>query len=148
MNTYILFIYGVFDDQQDIDFFCMEVIGQSESLKSQKYVIEGNKNIIVVFETELDYDKLNEEIYGLCFNDNVKFYFLFNIDSIISVNLPEPINDYIFKEKAPINSMMKIEFKKIPQEKYNLDDILDKLNQVGIESLTPEEKNFLDNFEK
>ena len=148
MNTYILFIYGVFDDQQDIDFFCMEVIGQSESLKSQKYVIEGNKNIIVVFETELDYDKLNEEIYGLCFNDNVKFYFLFNIDSIISVNLPEPINDYIFKEKAPINSMMKIEFKKISQEKYNLDDILDKLNQVGIESLTPEEKNFLDNFEK
>lgn len=148
MNTYILFIYGVFDDQQDIDFFCMEVIGQSESLKSQKYVIESNKNIIVVFETDLDYDKLNEEIYGLCFNDNIKFYFLFNTDSIISVNLPDPINDYIFKEKAPINSMMKIEFKKIPQEKYNLDDILDKLNQVGIESLTPEEKKFLDNFEK
>jgi hypothetical protein len=148
MNTYILFIYGVFDDQEDIDFFCMEIIGQSELLKSQKYVVESNKNIIIVFDTELEYDKLNEEIYGLCFNESIKFYFLFNTDSIISVNLPDPINDYIFKNTTPMNSIMKVEFKKRPEEIFNLDDILDKLNQVGVESLTPEEKNFLDNFEK
>ena len=30
----------------------------------------------------------------------------------------------------------------------DLDDLLDKIEQFGIESLTIEEKNFLDNFEK
>ena len=44
--------------------------------------------------------------------------------------------------------MLRVEFKKKQQESLNLDDVLDKLNQMGIEALTPEEKNFLDNFEK
>jgi hypothetical protein len=30
----------------------------------------------------------------------------------------------------------------------DLDELLDKIEQMGIESLTPEEKNFLDNFAK
>jgi hypothetical protein len=30
----------------------------------------------------------------------------------------------------------------------DLDELLDKIEQMGIESLTSEEKNFLDNFEK
>ena len=30
----------------------------------------------------------------------------------------------------------------------DLDDLLDKIEQFGIDSLTKEEKNFLDNFEK
>ncbi len=148
MNTYILFIYGIFEDQQDLEFFCLEVIGQSESLKSLKYVVESNKNIIIVFDTDLDHGKLSEEIYNLCINESVKYYFLINRHSIISVNVPDPVNDFIFKSDAPENSMLKIEYKKKPQEFYNLDDVLDKLNQLGLEALTPEEKNFLDYFEK
>ncbi len=148
MNTYILFIYGIFEDQQDIEFFCLEVIGQSESLKSIKYVVESNKNIIIIFDTDLDHGKLSEEIYNLCINESVKYYFLINRHSIISVNVPDPVNDFIFKSDVPENSMLKIEYKKKPQEFYNLDDVLDKLNQLGLEALTPEEKNFLDNFEK
>ena len=147
MNTFILFVYGVFEDQDDIEFFCLELFGQSEYLKSLKFVVEGNKNIIIVFDTELDNAKLSEEIYNLCFNENIKYYFLVNRHSILSVNLPDPVNDFIFKSDTPENSMMKIEYKKKPQEAFNLDDVLDKLNQMGIEALTPEEKNFLDNFE-
>lgn len=148
MNTYILFIYGVFEDQQDIEFFCLEVIGQSEYFKSLRYVVEGNKNIIIVFDTDLDHAKLSEEVYNVCINESVKYYFLFNRHSTISVNLPDPVNDFIFKSDTQENSMLKIEYKRKPDEIFNLDDVLDKMNQMGLEALTPEEKNFLDNFEK
>ena len=30
--------------------------------------------------------------------------------------------------------------------KFNIDDILDKINRVGIENLTKEEKDFLNNY--
>jgi hypothetical protein len=147
MNTFILFVYGVFEDQEDIEYFCLEVIGQSEYFKSLKFVVEGNKNIIIVFDTDLDNAKLSEEIYNLCFTENIKYYFLLNRHSILSVNLPDPVNDFIFKSDTPENSMLKVEYKKKPQEMFDLDDVLDKLNQMGLEALTPEEKKFLDNFE-
>ncbi len=147
MNTFILFVYGVFEDQEDVEYFCLEVIGQSEYFKSLKFVVEGNKNIIIVFDTDLDNAKLSEEIYNLCFTENIKYYFLLNRHSILSVNLPDPVNDFIFKSDTPENSMLKVEYKKKPQQMFDLDDVLDKLNQMGLEALTPEEKNFLDNFE-
>ena len=43
MNTYILFIYGNFEDREDIEFFCAEVF-PSESIVSVKYIIENNQN--------------------------------------------------------------------------------------------------------
>lgn len=33
-------------------------------------------------------------------------------------------------------------------EKFNIDEILDKINSVGIENLSPEEKQFLNNYNK
>ena len=38
--------------------------------------------------------------------------------------------------------------KRIETPSMDLDDLLEKIEQMGIDSLTPEEKNFLDNFEK
>ena len=45
---------------------------------------------------------------------------------------------------------MKVEFRKEKEDlpSFSLDDILDKIDQMGVDSLTQEEKNFLDNFEK
>jgi hypothetical protein len=43
------------------------------------------------------------------------------------------------------------EISKIVEEnhqKFDIDEILDKINKVGIQNLTPEEKNFLDNYNK
>jgi hypothetical protein len=31
---------------------------------------------------------------------------------------------------------------------YSIDDILDRINEVGIHNLTPEEKQFLQNYQK
>jgi hypothetical protein len=47
--------------------------------------------------------------------------------------------------------MIKIEYEKHTEVKrldLQLDDVLDKIDLYGIESLTEEEKKFLDNFEK
>mgnify|MGYP003704711389 CR=1 FL=1 len=48
MKTFILFVFGVFDDMEDIEYFCMEVLGQSEAIKEVRYVIESNNNTNII----------------------------------------------------------------------------------------------------
>jgi hypothetical protein len=151
MRSYLLFIYGVFDDQQDIEFFCLEILGKSPFVWSVRYVIENNQNIIVMFDSNEDHGVLSDEIHSLSKNDSVKFYFLTEKNSIVSVFLPEIINDFIFKPSSSDPLMIKVEYEKyieVQRERLDLDDVLDKIDLYGIESLTPEEKKFLDNFEK
>jgi hypothetical protein len=151
MKSYLLFIYGVFDDDQDIEFFCLEILGQSPFVSSVRYIIENNQNIIVMFDSNEDSMVLSNEIHLLSKNDSVKFYFLIEKPSLVSVYLPETINDYIFKPSTSDPLMIKVEYQKnteVQRADLNLDDVLDKIDYYGIESLTPEEKKFLDNFEK
>jgi len=151
MKSYLLFIYGVFDDDQDIEFFCLEILGQSPFVSSVRYIIENNQNIIVMFDSNEDNLVLSNEIHILSKNDSVKFYFLIEKQSLVSVYLPETINDYIFKPSTSDPLMIKVEYEKnteVQRADLNLDDVLDKIDYYGIESLTPEEKKFLDNFEK
>jgi hypothetical protein len=151
MKTYLLFIYGAFDDQQDIEFFCMEVLRYSPIIRSIKYIIENDRNIIVIFESNEDHNTISEEIHMLSKIESVKFYFLTERNSLVSVFLPDTINDFIFKPSSSDPLMIKVEYEKhteVQRAKLNLDDVLDKIDYYGIESLTDEEKNFLDNFEK
>jgi len=149
MKTFLLFIYGIFEDHEEIEFFCMEILGQSSAIDKVRYVIESNNNIIVIFDSNLDDGKLAEEIYTMCINDSVKFYFLIERDAIVTTHLPEQVNDFIFKPKGvPPNTILRVEYRKKLANQIDLDEILDKLNEHGIDSLSTEEKNFLDNFEK
>ena len=149
MKTYLLFIYGIFEDHEDIEFFCIEILGQSEAINKVRYVIESDNNIIVIFDSDLDEGKLSEEVYYMCINDNVKFYFLIERDAIVTTHLPEQVNNFIFTPKyIPANTILKVEYRKKNPKQIDLDEILDKLNEHGIDSLSTEEKNFLDNFEK
>jgi hypothetical protein len=151
MKSYLLFIYGVFDDEQDIEFFCLEILGRSPFIWSVRYIIENNQNIIIMFDSNEGDGILSEEIHTLTKNDSVKFYFLIEKPSLVSVYLPETINDFIFKPGTSDPLMIKIEYEKHTEVKradLELDDVLDKIDLYGIESLTEEEKKFLDNFEK
>ena len=151
MRSFLLFIYGVFDDQEDIEFFCLQILGKSPFIWSVRYIIENNQNIIIMFDSNEDHITLTNEIHLLSKNDSVKFYFLTEKNSIVSVFLPETINDFIFKPSTSDPLMIKIEYEKyteIQQEELDLDNVLDKIDQYGIESLTEKEKKFLDNFEK
>jgi hypothetical protein len=73
MKTYILFIFGMFDDHEDIEYFCTEVLAESKVIESVRFVIENSQNIIVIFDSEFDHKNISNELFGLLINDNVKF---------------------------------------------------------------------------
>ena len=97
-------------------------------------------------------NELAKELYSFLTPEFVKFYFLFEREKLVTAHIPESMKDFIFKpvENEEIN-IMKVDFyrpKKDETPSFTLDDILDKIEKMGVDSLTPEEKNFLDNFEK
>lgn len=147
MKTFILFIFGMFEDHEDVEFFCSEILSESTTINSVRYVIENSQNIIVIFDSDVDYKTLSQDLYGILTNDSVKFYFIFDRDSLVTAHLPQQVKDFIFKPKGD-SAMIKIEYDKNMGPNMDLDELLDKIEQTGIDSLTPEEKKFLDNFAK
>ena len=151
MNTYLLFIYSTFENHEEIDFFCMDVLSNSEVIKTLKYVIENGENIIVIFETDVDYLELSTELYELMNNETVVYYFLFDRDTLITAHIPERLKDFIFKPSTESNDDY-IEIKTNPNPEkskvdLNLDYVLDKIEKSGFESLNDDEKKFLENFD-
>jgi hypothetical protein len=147
MKTFILFIFGMFEDHEDVEYFCTEVLADIPVIDSVRYVIENSQNIIVIFDSESDYRTLSTELYVVLDNENVKFYFIFDRESLVTAHVPQQVKDFIFKPKTD-NNVMKIDYEKPDKSlKLDLDELLDKIEKSGIASLTPEEKNFLDNFE-
>jgi len=147
MKTFILFVFGMFEDHEDIEFFCNEVLGEYQSIHSVRYVIENSQNIIVIFDSDTEYKTLSQELYTLLVNDSVKFYFIFDRDNLVSAHLPQQVKDFIFKPDTS-NTIIKLDYSRESRPVMDLDELLDKIEQMWIESLTSEEKNFLDNFEK
>jgi hypothetical protein len=147
MKTYILFVFGMFDDHEDVEFFCTDVLGDTPVIKTVRFVIENSQNVIVIFDSDVDIKRLSQELFSVLTTDNIKFYFIFDRDSLVSAHLPKEVKDFIYRPVGD-NSIMKLEYQKNNDDIImDLDDLLDKIEQMGIDSLTPEEKNFLDNFE-
>lgn len=145
MKTYILFIFGMFDDHEDIEYFCTEVLAESKVIESVKFVIENSQNIIVIFDSEFDHKNISNELFGLLTNDSIKFYFIFDRENLVTAHLPIEVRDFIFKP-ANKNHIVRVEYEKISPI-LDLDQLLEKIEESGIASLTPEEKKFLDNFD-
>lgn len=150
MNTYLLFIYGTFENHEEIDFFCMDVLSNSEVIKTLKYVIENGENIIVIFEIDVDYLELSTELYKLMNNETVVYYFLFDRDTLITAHIPERLKDFIFKPSTESNDdYIEIKTNPIPEKSkvdLNLDYVLDKIEKSGFESLNDDEKKILRKF--
>ena len=147
MNSYLLFIYGMFDDMEDIDFYCNEVLLKNKSVKRLKFIVENNKNLIVIIDSESNHDELSKSLHQDLLDQNVKFYFLFRKDEVISANLPEEVKDFIFSDAKAEHFMIIQYSKKSRVESLDLDDVLEKIKRDGIDSLSKDEKNFLDNFD-
>ncbi len=78
--------------------------------------------------------------------EDVKFYFLFEREGIYSANLPVQMKDFMFKPSEEHTSL-RLEYNKKKNEEnsddnMDLDNILEKIEEQGIESLTPDEKKF------
>lgn len=142
----MLFVYGTFEDHEEVEFFCMEVMANLPSIQSLRYVIEGQQNIIVIFDSSVDEKTLREEINEAMVNHTVKFYFLFKREHLLLSYIPNEVRDFIFKPSNE-NFALRVEFIK-KENDFDLNEVLEKIEKDGIESLTPDEKNFLDNFDK
>jgi hypothetical protein len=148
MKTYILFIFGMFEDYEDIEYFCVQVLSENPNLKYLKFIVEREQNIIVFFNSDMDEKELSDELFGFLVNDNIKFYFLFEQESLITANLPKEVKNFMLQTTAE-TTLVKVDYEKITSStNLDLDQVLDKIKELGISSLTPEEKKFLDNFEK
>lgn len=139
-SAYILFIFGDFEDYDDIEFFCLSILGDSPKIKEIKYIFQNLKNLIVILESEEEKQGLVNELYELLDNEHVDFYFVFQLKDIFMVNIPEKMKDIIFK---PIKLLIE---KNIEYQNLDLDSILEKIQKSGLNSLSQDEKNFLDNF--
>lgn len=147
MNTYVLFIFGMFDDHEDVEYFCTDVIGESKVIKSIRFIIENSENIIVIFDSEMEPTEVDRELYTILIDEHIKFYFLFKREDMVTAHLPQQIKDLIFTPTID-NTIIRVDYEKNKKrETLDLDRLLEKIEESGIESLTVEEKNFLDNFE-
>jgi hypothetical protein len=136
----------MFEDHEDIEYFCVDVIGEMECIKSVRYVIENSQNIIVIFDSDSELQKLSKDMFDVLKNDSVRFYFIFDRSNLVSAHVPQQIKDFIYK---PSNAMfMNLEYVKPESSQvFELDDLLEKIEKTGMDSLTSEEKKFLDDFE-
>lgn len=147
MNTYVLFIFGMFDDHEDIEYFCTDVIGESKVITSIRFIIENSENIIVIFDSEMEPTEVDRELYTMLVDEHIKFYFIFQRENMVTAHLPQQIKDLIFTPTID-NTIIRVDYEKNKKrEILDLDRLLEKIEESGIESLTVEEKNFLDNFE-
>jgi predicted metal-dependent TIM-barrel fold hydrolase len=146
MKSYILFIYGAFEDHEDLEFFCMEHFTQvSES--GVKYVIESLGNCIIIFDSEKDKETLIEDLKKLLDLEHIRFYFIFEKENVFWAEIPEALREFIFKPQNSSHDAFKVSIRKL-NKKFELDDILEKIQDQGMESLTEDEKKFLDEFGK
>jgi len=144
-TTYILFLFGSFEDHDDVEYFCNEIFSKSSFL-SIKYVIENEKNIIIIFESLKDKNELIVELFEILPHDNIRFYFLYKIESTIAAYVPDKMKDFMFK-MGNIEAIDEYDDEVVEEENFTLDEILDKIKVHGINSLTNNEKKFLKSFE-
>jgi hypothetical protein len=149
MGSYILFIFGAFEDHEDLEFFCLEHFTKvSES--GIKFVIESGGNCVIIFDSEKDRKELIKDVKETLAIEHIKFYLMFEKDKVFFAELPESLSNFIFKpaevsENDDTTIKIKITYL---DTNYDLDEILDKIQISGIESLTEGEKKFLDEFGK
>lgn len=146
VRTYTLFIYGTFEGHDEVEFFCMEVMSSSPAVKTLRYVIENNNNIIVIFDSDYEVKNLSTELLNFMINDTIKYYFLYPLDTLVTAHLPEKLKDFIFKPNE-LGMNIKVEYVKPKDKFFDLDDVLEKIEKTGFSSLSEEEKKFLDNFD-
>jgi len=163
---HLLFVYPHnFNNTQDLsEEICDVLLGFSNS-KNIKYTY-GPKHIIIHFST--DPDLLSEledvlDVYGE--QSGIDFtYFLVEAGNGFKTNMSSEIKTYLNDIQSDENSLTKYktlvrdhffeEFKNFNhvidnmESKLTIDEILDKISQNGIDSLTKQELNKLNNQSK
>jgi hypothetical protein len=110
-----------------------------------KYVIESLGNCIIIFDSEKDKETLIDDLKKLLDLEHIKFYFIFEKENVFWAEIPEALREFIFKPQNSSHDAFKVFIRKLDR-KFELDEILEKIQDQGMDSLTEDEKKFLDGF--
>ena len=147
-NSFILFIFGMFEDTEDIEFYCNEILLENPAVKSLRFIVENSKNLIVILDSDKTQKELSKSLHKDLLDQNVKFYFIFRRDEIVSAHIPEQVKKFIYGEVKEEEKYIMVQYSKISKvDSLDLDEVLEKIKNKGIDSLTKDEKKFLDNFD-
>lgn len=145
MKNYILLLYGSFQMKEQILDFISNNLKPNEFLLNQKYVIEKDVNLIFLFSTDIPEQNLSYKLKDILKESEVSFYFLFNLDNVITATVQPELMNFILTGQS--NRYYEIVYdlnKPNGNEKtFVVDDILEKINEHGMDSLDDDEKKFL-----
>lgn len=147
MDRYLLFLNGFFNKREDIEYFSNFFIEKIKIVKSMKVIIENIETIILIFDSESEEETVFTEIDTFLSESEIKVSFLFNSKNLIGTKIPHEIKHILLNKTTPDDSIIFIEIVELEYD-LNLDEILEKIKNFGIKSLTNHEKKFLDNFKK
>jgi hypothetical protein len=119
------------------------IFKDNNCISTTENIDSGLKNEIVLEINKKFNDQINDvvQLMGLIISKEEFQTRLKEIQDIIKNN-PESMNIDI-DEESNINEILNSN-----NIKFDVDQILDKISKHGIKSITPEEKNFLDNLNK
>ena len=86
----------MFDDMEDIEYYCNEILMQNKSVHKLKFIVENEKNLVLIIQSKQGHDEFSKSLHQDLTMDQVKFYFLFKRDEMISAHLPEKVKEFIF----------------------------------------------------
>ena len=168
MKKYILILLGKFESVEvckELALLIMPIV-DSPHLKFNQ--MDGS--LIFHFASEVDYLELSEYFTAI-FEEVTEIFVLTEVTDKLTVSLPETIKDHLFdleqdsqdikirinvnkgfqeiEEEDDENSVaLLLEEMKSKIKKPSLDFILDKINLKGLNSLTPFEKDTLEEYSK
>lgn len=146
MKSYILFLSASFEDHEDLEYFCLEhFVNVSDG--GIKYVIQSIGICVLIFDSNKDKKTLIETLIETLAIEEIKFYFLFEKNKVFWTELPDTLKDIIFKPKKKTKTHGKLFITNLNGD-LDLDEILEKISNLGINSLNEEEKIFLNEFGK
>lgn len=156
-NSYLKYNYGdygiVMHFQSHFSFYNLRdhVHVVLEKVVPQYFLMERPKNFYAFMPPEL---KLNLfDLYEENHNEeqtNVNFKDMMNIVDNFLINITSSINEDLFSEENMNNMFENIMTKLDNEKKYvpTIDELLDKIKDNGLDSLTDNEKQLLDEYSK
>jgi len=167
MKKYLLFLMGDFKQIEMVLKEVTEVISLVMDSNHLRYIHHDNL-IICYFESRASLQEINE-FFDADLSNVFESYFLLNKPQNMGYRLDSELTNHLFhftKEKPSskttnpkiprinelIEGFAEQFIEAVRKEKtvvnFNLDDVLDKINEKGMASLTPDEKKFLKNISK
>jgi len=138
----------MFEDTEDIEFYCNEVLLENPAVKSLRFIVENSKNLIVILDSDKTQKELSKSLHKDLLDQNVKFYFIFRRDEVVAAHIPEQVKKFIYGEVSDEEKYIMVQYTKVSKvDSLDLDEVLEKIKNNGIDSLTKDEKKFLDNFD-